>query len=53
MSVFSKWSSFDSIWKYSINYTGIKQVAIIARTKFMQKSALKKKTTLKAYVCYQ
>ena len=43
MSCFSKWSLFDSISKYIINYTGLKQVSIIVGTKFMQKSAGKKK----------
>ena len=44
MSCFSKWSLFDSISKYIINYTGLKQVANYCRHKIHEKSAQEKKT---------
>ena len=48
MSCFSKWSFFDSISKYIISYTGLKQVANYCKDKICAKECSEKNCILKA-----
>ena len=52
MSCFSKWSLhlFDSISKYIINYTGLKQVANYCRDKIHEKECSEKKTVQQVWL---
>ena len=48
MSGFAKWSLFDSISEYIINYIGLKQVSNYCRDKIHAKDCQKKNCILKA-----